>query len=457
MADSSDLEPRLRGLPAVTAVLGRPRVVALAEAHGRAAVTGAVRDAIADARASIFAGREAAVSDEDVEARVARAGAGTLRPVLNATGVIVHTNLGRAPLAAEAIAAMGEIGAGYATLEYDLDAGARGERSVHATALLRELTLAEDALVVNNNAAAVLLVLAALATGREVVVSRGELVEIGGGFRIPDVLRQSGARLVEVGTTNRTHPADYERAIGEETALLMKVHRSNFAIVGFTRDVELGELAVIGHARGIPVVYDAGSGALRETAAGEPTVASFVAAGADVVTFSGDKLLGGPQTGIVVGKKALVERMRRHPLMRAVRPDKTCLAALAATLRLWRDAPERIPVVRMLEQTVASLEGRAARIVEAARASGIVAEVAPSVSRVGGGAAPTREIESRAVRVPTNDANALAAALRAGAPPVVGRIDDGAVFLDLRAVSPVDDERLTVALVAAANAVQGTG
>ncbi len=450
MAESSDLEPRLRGLPAVSAVLGRPRVAALAAAHGQAAVTGAVRAALSDARAAILAGREAAVSDDDVIARVGRAHAGTLRPVLNATGVVVHTNLGRAPLAAQAIAAMAEVAGGYATLEYDLDRGARGERSIHATALLRELTGAEDALVVNNNAAAVMLVLAALAVGRDVVVSRGELVEIGGGFRIPDVLRQSGARLVEVGTTNRTHPADYAGAIDEGTALLMKVHRSNFAILGFTSEVALADLAALGRARGVPVVYDAGSGALRETEAQEPTVRSFVDAGADVVTFSGDKLLGGPQAGVIVGTRALVERMRRHPLNRALRPDKTCLAALTATLRLWRDAPEQIPVVRMIAEKVEALEVRASALVAAARARGVVAEVVPSIARVGGGAAPTRELASRAVRVQTHDADALSAALRAGSPPVVARIEEGAVLLDLRTIAAEDDARLGDALAVAA-------
>jgi L-seryl-tRNA(Ser) seleniumtransferase len=449
MADSSKHEPRLNALPAVSAVLGRPRVAALAAAHGHAAVTGAVRAVLADARAAILTGGEGAVSDDDVAGRVARGQAGTLRPVLNATGVIVHTNLGRAPLAPQAIAAMAEVAAGYSTLEYDLEKGTRGERSVHATELLRELTGAEDALVVNNNAAAVMLVLAALAVGREVVVSRGELVEIGGGFRIPDVLRQSGARLVEVGTTNRTHPADYANAIGEDTALLMKVHRSNFSIVGFTREVALAELAAIGRARGVPVVYDAGSGAMLDIDAEEPSVRSFVAAGADVVTFSGDKLLGGPQAGVIVGTRALVERMRRHPLMRALRPDKTCLAALAATLRLWRDAPAEIPVVRMMHATVLGLEARAAALAAAVGARGIATDVVPSVSRVGGGAAPMRELASRAVRVRTADADALCAALRAGSPPVVARIDEGAVFLDLRTVGAEDDGRLAAALVAA--------
>ncbi len=449
MADGGDLASRLEGLPAVGAVLGRPGVDALTARYGRVAVTGAVREAIADARTAILAGGAGSVSDDDIAMRVERARVGTLRPVLNATGIVVHTNLGRAPLAREALAAAVAVAGGYATLEYDLDAGARGERSVHATALLRELTGAEDALVVNNNAAAVLLVLGALAVGREVVVSRGELVEIGGGFRIPDVLRQSGARLVEVGTTNRTHPSDYEAAIGEGTALLLKVHRSNFEMIGFTREVELAALAALGHARGVPVVYDAGSGAIRATEAGEPPVASFVAAGADVVTFSGDKLLGGPQAGIIVGRRVLVERMRRHPLTRALRPDKLCLAALAATLRLWRDAPEELPVVRMMAVTVAALAARATRVVETARAAGVPADAVASVAKIGGGAAPTRELPSFAVRAAHAHADALAAALRAGAPPVVARTHEGAVLLDLRTVAPEDDERLGAALVAA--------
>ena len=449
MADANDLEPRLRALPAVTAVLARPRVAALVAAHGQAAVTGAVRGAIAAARSAIVNGGEGSVSEDDVEARVTRAGTGTLRPVLNATGVIVHTNLGRAPLAAEAILAMTEVAAGYSTLEYDLHAGARGQRDVHATDLLRELTGAEDALVVNNNAAAVLLVLATLAVGREVVVSRGELVEIGGGFRVPDVLRQSGAHLVEVGTTNRTHPADYENAIGDATALLMKVHRSNFAITGFTREVGLAELSAIGRARGVPVVYDAGSGALRETEAGEPPVSSFIAAGASLVTFSGDKLLGGPQAGVVVGARVLVERMRKHPLMRALRPDKTCLAALAATLRLWRDAPERIPVVRMMREETAALEARALALVAKLAELGVQADMVPTISRVGGGAAPSRELPSRAVRLMTPTADATCASLRAARPPIVARIEDDAILLDLRTIAPADDARLLEGLESA--------
>ena len=311
----------LRDLPSVHAVLAWPRVAALAARHGHGKVARAAREAVETARRARrggSTGEDAVVDEARVEARLL-VPASTLQPVLNGTGILVHTNLGRAPLAAEAIAAMVEISSGYSTVEYDLDNGKRGDRHGHAAPLLTALTGAEDALVVNNAAAALLLALAAVARGRQVIVSRGELVEVGGGFRIPDVLAESGAELVEVGTTNRTHLADYERAIGERSALLLKVHRSSFGMVGFTREVPLAELAELGRSRGLPVLHDAGSGCLggfdRDT---DETVASSVRAGADLVVFSGDKLLGGPQAGLLVGRRALVARAREHPLLRAV-------------------------------------------------------------------------------------------------------------------------------------------
>ncbi len=312
--------------------------------------------------------------------------------MINATGVLVHTNLGRVPLAREALDAVEAVAAGYSTLEYDTAAGRRGHRDKHVTDLCRALTGAEDALVVNNNAAALLLALGTSAGGREAIVSRGELVEIGGGFRIPEVVQQSGARLREVGTTNRTRIADYEAAIGDDTALLLKVHRSNFAIVGFTCDVDVASLAALAHGRGLPLVYDAGSGAMPAVSdlVGEPAVADHVAAGADLVTFSGDKLLGGPQAGIVVGRRAMVERLRRAPLYRALRPDKMTLAALHATLRLWRDAPEKLPLVQMLRATVAEIEARCRGVVDRVTTPAQTTaelDVVSTSARVGGGAA----------------------------------------------------------------------
>jgi L-seryl-tRNA(Ser) seleniumtransferase len=352
----------------------------------------------------------------------------SLRRVLNATGVIVHTNLGRAPLAEEAIAQVVETARGYSNLELDLREGVRGSRQDHVAAILRRLTEAESALVVNNNAAAVLLALAALAEGREVIVSRGELIEIGDGFRIPDVLARSGARLVEVGTTNRTRAKDYEKAIGPETAMLLRVHQSNFRVVGFTELPRLDELAAVARRHGLPLVDDQGSGALADLT-GEPSAKESLAAGADLVCFSGDKLLGGPQAGIVVGRADLVERLRRHPLQRALRADKLTLAALEGTLRVYLDAPERIPVLRMLGQDGATVQARAERL--AALVGGTVEE---TVGRVGGGALPLAELPSFACAVE----DSLAASLRTGAPPVVGIVRDGKLLLDCLTLA--DDE-----------------
>jgi L-seryl-tRNA(Ser) seleniumtransferase len=447
MTDADGAEGLLRALPAVSVVLARPGVQQAIETHGRATVVRAVRDAIAEARRRTLAGdrHPPAIDDDEVALRAARIARGTLEPVLNGTGVIVHTNLGRAPLAREALEAVTRTAEGYATLEYDLDEGARGERSVHAQDLLLELTGAEDALVVNNNAAAVLLALAANAAGREVVVSRGELVEIGGGFRIPDVLAQSGARLVEVGTTNRTHLRDYEHAIGEQTAIALKVHRSNFAIVGFTADVELAALVTLAHARGLGAFVDAGSGALGDEVSEEPPIRRLVADGADVVLFSGDKLLGGPQAGIAVGRRRFLEPMRRHPLFRALRPDKMCLAALGATLALWRDDPARVPVVRLAAIPERLLESRARRIADAAEVTAI-----PTEARIGGGAAPLRVIPSWGIAIVARSgeprAVELSARLRRGSPPIVTRIEDDRVILDLRCIPPEDDARVVSAI-----------
>jgi L-seryl-tRNA(Ser) seleniumtransferase len=352
----------------------------------------------------------------------------SLRRVLNATGVIVHTNLGRAPLADAALEQVVATARGYSNLELDLRDGTRGSRQDHVAALLRRLTGAEAALVVNNNAAAMLLALAALAEAREVIVSRGELIEIGDGFRIPDVLARSGARLVEVGTTNRTRAKDYDRAVTADTALLLRVHQSNFRVVGFTELPRIEELAAVAQRHGVPLLDDLGSGVLHELP-GEPSARDSLAAGSDLVCFSGDKLLGGPQAGIVVGRGELVEKLRRHPLHRAVRADKLTLAALEGTLRTYLDAPERIPVVRMLGEHADVVRARAERL--ASLVGGVVEE---TVARVGGGALPLAELPSFACAVEES----LAAPLRQGDPPVVGIVRDGRLLLDCRTLR--DDE-----------------
>jgi L-seryl-tRNA(Ser) seleniumtransferase len=405
-----------------------PSVDELARGAGDALAVDAARAVLARAREEIRNGVDPGDLAARLAAELAAARTPSLRRVLNATGVIVHTNLGRAPLAAEALALVHETARGYSNLELDLDEGARGSRQDHTAALLRRLTGAESALVVNNNAAAVLLALAALAEGREVVVSRGELLEIGDGFRIPDVLARSGARLVEVGTTNRTRAADYERAIGPDTALLLRVHQSNFRVVGFTALPAIEELAAVARRHGLPLVDDLGSGVLGEIP-GEPSARGSLAAGADLVCFSGDKLLGGPQAGIAAGRADLVERLRHHPLQRAVRVDKLTLAALEGTLVLHLDAPERVPVLRMLRERPEAVRARAERL--AAATGGAVEE---TVARVGGGALPLAEIPSYACALD----EALAAPLRAAEPPVIGIVRDGKLLLDCRTLA--DDE-----------------
>jgi len=402
----------------------------------------AARIVLARAREEIQAGAEPADLPARLRAELEDARRPSLRRVLNATGVIVHTNLGRAPLAEAALDRVREVGRGYSNLEYDLGAGARGSRQDHVAGVLRRLTAAEDALVVNNNAAAVLLALAALAEGREVIVSRGELIEIGDGFRIPDVLARSGARLVEVGTTNRTRAADYERAIGPETAVLLRVHQSNFRLVGFTELPSVGELAGVAHRHGLPLVDDLGSGALARVE-DEPAVRASIEAGADLVCFSGDKLLGGPQAGIVVGAPKLVERLRRHPLQRAVRADKLTLAALEGTLALYLD-PERaareVPVLRMASEVAEAVRARAGRLAEL-----VGGEVEETVARVGGGALPLAELPSCACAV----AEELAGPLRAGEPPVIGVVRDGRLLLDCRTLSDAEVEEAAVAVMSA--------
>jgi L-seryl-tRNA(Ser) seleniumtransferase len=427
---------KLRDLPSVDALLQSERGQALAARHGRALVLRAARLALDRARDSIRAGLPTAEPLTLVEQELAELARPGLRRALNATGIVIHTNLGRAPLAAAALARVLEVGSGYSNLEYDLGEGARGSRQDHLAPLLRELTGAEAALVVNNNAAAVLLALAALAAGREVIVSRGELVEIGDGFRIPEVLAVSGATLVEVGTTNRTRVADYERAITERTAALLRVHQSNFKIVGFTEQPPLAELARLARRHDLPLVDDLGSGVLVDLG-DEPSVQASLAAGSDLVTFSGDKLLGGPQAGLVAGRADLVERLRRHPLQRALRADKLTLAALEGTLGLYRDAPDTVPVLRMLREPVEGVRARAERL------AGLTGgRVEQTVARAGGGALPLAEIPSFACSLEEE----LAAALRHGEPPVVGVVRDGRLLLDCRTLEDSDLETVAEAV-----------
>ena len=399
----------------------------------------AARRVLEVAREQIRAGNDPGDLAVHLREELASARRPRLRRVLNATGVIVHTNLGRAPLAHAALERVYDVARGYSNLEYDLSAGARGSRQDHVGDVLRRLTGAEAALVVNNNAAAVLLALAALAEGREVVVSRGELIEIGDGFRIPDVLARSGARLHEVGTTNRTRAADYDAAIGPQTALLLRVHQSNFRVVGFTEQPRLEELAKVAQSHKLPLVDDLGSGALVDVGE-EPTARASLAAGADLVCFSGDKLLGGPQAGIVAGRKDLVERLRRHPLQRALRADKLTLAALEGTLRLVVDAPEEIPVLRMVLEPVEAVRARAERL------AGLVGgEVEETIARVGGGALPLAELQSYACAIEEE----LATRLRAGEPPVVTVVRDGRTLLDCRTLTADAVEEVAVAVAAA--------
>lgn len=462
-----DVNARLRRLPKVDEVLRGDPARRLLSVVPRWAVVAAVRAEIAALRERILgttgeahgpdAGDTAAlgVAESALEARVAELLRPTLRRVLNATGVVLHTNLGRAPLASAALARIVEVAGGYSNLEYRLTTGERGSRHEHMARLLGELTGAEAALVVNNCAAAVLLALGALAAGREVIVSRGELVEIGGSFRVPDVMRASGARLVEVGTTNRTHLRDYEQAITPETALLLKVHRSNFALVGFTAEVGVADLARLGQARGVPVMVDLGSGCLlaaEELGLGaEPNVQETVEQGADVITFSGDKLLGGPQAGVVLGREALLGRLRQHPLLRALRPDKLCLAALAATLELYRDGrSHEVPALGMLRASPETLRQRAERLHQLLRdrAPALMVSVIELRSAVGGGALPLEEPLSWGVSVrhPRLDAVRLEARLRQAEPPLVARIVDDRVVADVRTLADTEVEAAARAL-----------
>ncbi len=447
----------LRQLPSVDRLLQSPDIVRLVEVHGRGVVTEALRASLDEARTAIRAG----APPPDSEALLAAAArhihaitAPSLVTAINATGVIIHTNLGRAPLSADARRAMLDVALGYSNLEYDLVAGARGSRYVHAARLLAELTDAEAALVVNNNAAAVTLALAALCAGQEVLISRSELVEIGGGFRIPDVLRQSGARLVEVGTTNRTYVRDYAAALTEHTAAILCVHSSNFKIVGFTHHPTRAELAELAHAHGRLLIDDVGSGALLDTTAyglaPEPTPQASLAAGADLVTFSGDKLLGGPQAGVIVGRQTLIDRLRAFPLTRALRVDKLTLAALHATLLHYRRGDvTRIPIWAMIAATPDDLGARAQAWADALTARGLNAAVVAAQSTVGGGSLPGESLPTRTLALAVPSPDDMAARLRRGTPPVVARIEADRLLFDPRTVLPEQDDALLAAITAA--------
>ncbi|HYZ64501.1 MAG TPA: L-seryl-tRNA(Sec) selenium transferase [Acetobacteraceae bacterium] len=437
-------EEKLRGLPQVQRLLETRQAEELAGTFSRAALTAALREVLAEVRTELRNGLEAAPGADAMlagaRARLEASRRPGLRRVINATGIVLHTNLGRAPLAEDAAAAVADMARSYSNLELDLTTGSRGSRTEPVESLLRALTGAEAALAVNNGAAALLLALSALAGGGEVVVSRGELVEIGGGFRIPEVIQQGGARLVEVGSTNKTRLADYRAAITERTRVLLKVHQSNFRMLGFTEETGMAELAGLGREHGLKLVVDLGSGKLRGPGA-EPTLTEAIAVGADLVTCSGDKLLGGPQAGLLIGSAGAIDRLRRHPLLRALRLDKMSLAALEATLRLHRDAPATIPVNRMLAQTQTELQRRAERLA-ALLGTG---EIARTEGFAGGGSLPEERIPSCAValRPPTLSATELARRLRAHSPAVVGRIVDASLLLDVLAVR--DDELETIA------------
>ncbi len=446
---------RLRSLPAVDAVLRVPAAERLAGRHGRASVTAAVREVLDRGRREILAGAEPEMTESSVVAEAGSLLSGRgLRRVVNATGVILHTNLGRSVLSEKAVEAVSEAARRYSNLEYDLASGRRGSRYDHAVPLLRALTGAEDALVVNNCAAATLLALSAVVsqapkTGEapEVIVSRGQLIEIGGGFRIPEVLALSGAKLREVGTTNRTRRSDYEKAIGEDSRAILWVHPSNFEVQGFTESVGVAELSTLG----LPVIADVGSGAMLPVS-DEPRVQNALREGAELVVFSGDKLLGGPQAGIVVGSVRWVSAMRGHPLVRALRADKLCLAALEATLTAYLEgsAREELPTVAMIQTPAAELEGRAGKLAAGLEraAPELKIDVAPSVARSGGGTLPVYEIPSFAVRIAGVDADLLAEKLRAADPPTVGRVYEGRLWLDVRTLLPGDEEAIVEAVVA---------
>lgn len=461
-------------MPSVERLLTRPLAVRLSSELGRDRVRDLIREIVADLRARAGNGNSNAIHpdlatdavERELEIRAARAIRGSIRRVVNATGVIIHTNLGRAPLAPEAINAVAEAAAGYTNIEYNLECGERGQRDAHCRELLTRATRAEAAIVVNNNAAAVLLILNALAEGGEVIVSRGELIEIGGSFRIPDVMAKSGARLVEVGTTNRTRIADYERAINERTRLLMRVHPSNYKIVGFTERPNVEEISELARERGIPSYEDLGSGCLIDlTPFGvqdEPVVASSISAGISIVSFSGDKMLGGPQAGIIAGSRELVERVRQNPLMRALRVDKLTYAALEATLGLYerKVAQLEVPVIRALGATVEELHLRArtlAGLISEGAGDALDVSLEDGHSVIGGGSAPEVGLPTVLISVRARELSpaALETSLRSNEVPVIARTERDRLLLDLRTVSPAEEPTILAALVRAAQPAPG--
>lgn len=456
----------LRDLPSVDVILKSGVAAPLLERFGRAATTNAIRSLLAETRATLKAGTSAIPTTEQIVgtalARLTEDNRSTLRPLFNLTGTVLHTNLGRALIAEAAIDAAVEAMRDPVALEFDIATGKRGERDDHIRELLCELTGAEDATVVNNNAAAVLLALNTLAGGREAIVSRGELIEIGGAFRMPDIMSRAGAKLVEVGTTNRTHAKDYRSALTDATGVIMKVHTSNYRILGFTKEVEASELAEIAAAAQIPLMNDLGSGSLIDLSSfgmqREPTVREAVAEGAGVVTFSGDKLLGGPQAGFIVGKRDLIEAINRNPMKRALRVDKIRLAAIEATLKLYRDPDrlvERLPTLRLLARTRAEIATQAQQLIphiQSAVGTGFAVELCDCKSQIGSGALPLDTIESAGVAVRSNNGGAalerLVSALRALSRPIIGRLDNGALILDLRCLT---DDAAFLSVIATLN------
>ena len=448
-------EQLLRGIPRVDALCQMGELTALREEYGDKAVVEAVRQVLGDLRKAVLEGSATAIPSsecllEQVSNYVNRNNQSSLRPVINGTGIILHTNLGRACLSEKAAHAAAEAACRYSTLEYDLETGKRGSRYSHVEDILRRITGAESALVVNNNAAVVLLVLSALTQGGQVVVSRGELVEIGGSFRVPDIMEACGAQLKEVGATNKTHLRDYERAINDQTKALMKVHTSNYRIVGFSETPALSDLVELGHRYSLPVIEDLGSGCLvnlnRFGIHDEPSVQDSLKAGADVVSFSGDKLLGGPQAGIVLGKKQYLDILKKHPLTRAMRVDKMTLAALEATLQSYeQDRIQEIPVLNMLGAKPEDLKEKAERLASVLSAAGILSAVIPTEGQVGGGSVPNQILPSFAVALSGN-VDALEEKLRLGVIPIIGRIHEGRYLLDVRTLFEEDFPTIVTAL-----------
>ena len=462
---SSESKEMLRSLPAVDELLRQETISQAVKTYPRNLVVRAIRNVLDRTRQMILGG-EVEIDGQGFDQtslmsaifeEIEHLASFTLRRVINGTGIIVHTNLGRSLLCQDALDRLQLIGSGYSNLEYDLEIGKRGSRYVHAEAILCEITGAEGALVVNNNAGAVVLVLNTLAQGKEVVVSRGQLVEIGGSFRIPDIMSRSGVHLREVGCTNRTHLHDYEEAIGPETALLLDVHASNYQIVGFTAEVDLKELVELGRKHDVPVMQDLGSGCFVDVTPfglqGEPLVQDTVHSGVDVITFSGDKLLGGTQAGIILGRKELIERLRRNPLTRALRVDKLTLAALEATLRLYRDentAIENIPTLKMIATELQTLEDRARDLLEglSGNISGSVkVGIVDGSSMVGGGALPTQTLPTKLVAISSTELSAtrLEAHFRAYVPPIIGRVEQELFLLDVRTLQPGDETVIVAA------------